>query len=32
MAEEIQAEHLNDEPLGRVLDKLYDPGLTEIFI
>ncbi|CDN14671.1 MAG: DUF4277 domain-containing protein [Richelia sp.] len=25
-------EHLNDEPLGRVLDKLYDAGLTEIFI
>ncbi|CDN12254.1 hypothetical protein RintRC_6515 [Richelia intracellularis] len=23
---------MNDEPLGRVLDKLYDPGLTEIFI
>ncbi|CDN14678.1 hypothetical protein RintRC_2426 [Richelia intracellularis] len=23
---------MNDEPLSRVLDKLYDPGLTEIFI
>ncbi|CDN13212.1 hypothetical protein RintRC_5239 [Richelia intracellularis] len=23
---------MNDEPLGRVLDKLYDAGLTEIFI
>ncbi|CDN12969.1 hypothetical protein RintRC_6815 [Richelia intracellularis] len=32
LAEGIQPEHLNDEPLGRVLDKLYDPGLTEIFI
>ena len=32
MAEGIQPEHLNDEPLGRVLDKLYDAGLTEIFI
>ncbi|RCJ33090.1 transposase, partial [Nostoc minutum NIES-26] len=28
----IQAEHLNDDRLGRVLDKLYDAGLTEIFI
>ena len=32
MAERIQPEHLNDEPLGRVLDKLYDAELTEIFI
>ncbi|CDN11955.1 hypothetical protein RintRC_2038 [Richelia intracellularis] len=32
MRERIQPEHLNDEPLGRVLDKLYDAGLTEIFI
>ena len=32
MGEVIQPEHLNDEPLGRVLDKLYDVGLTEIFI
>ena len=32
MAEGIQPEHLNDEPLGRVLDKLYDGRLTEIFI
>ena len=32
LAEGIQPEHLNDEPLGRVLDKLYDAGLTEIFI
>ena len=32
LGEGIQPEVLNDEPLGRVLDKLYDPGLTEIFI
>ena len=32
MGEGIQPEHLNDEPLGRVFDKLYDAGLTEIFI
>ena len=32
MGEGIQPEHLNDEPLGRVLDKLYNAGLTEIFI
>ncbi|NRB06715.1 MAG: DUF4277 domain-containing protein [Richelia sp.] len=32
LGEEIQPEHLNDELLGRVLDKLYDAGLTEIFI
>ncbi|CDN12891.1 hypothetical protein RintRC_7612 [Richelia intracellularis] len=32
LGEGIQPEHLNDEPLGRVLDKLYDAGLTEIFI
>ncbi|CDN10993.1 hypothetical protein RintRC_6219 [Richelia intracellularis] len=32
MGEGIQAGHLNDEPLGRLLDKRYEPGLTEIFI
>ena len=32
LGEGIQPEHLNDEPLSRVLDKLYDAGLTEIFI
>ena len=32
LAEGIEPEHLNDEPLGRVLDKLYDAELTEIFI
>ena len=33
MGKGIQPEHLNDERfLGRVLDKLYDAGLTEIFI
>ena len=32
LGEAIQPEHLNDEPLGRVVDKLYDAGLMEIFI
>ena len=32
LGEGIQPEHLNDEPLARVLDKLYDARLTEIFI
>ena len=32
LGEGIQPEHFNDERLGRVLDKLYDAGLTEIFI
>ncbi|CDN09781.1 hypothetical protein RintRC_4459 [Richelia intracellularis] len=32
MGEGIQPEHFNHEPLGRVLHKLYDAGLTEIFI
>ncbi|CDN16931.1 hypothetical protein RintRC_4163 [Richelia intracellularis] len=32
LGEGIQPEHLNHEPLGRVLDKLYHAGLTEIFI
>jgi transposase len=32
LGEGIQPEHLNDDRLGRVLDKLYDAGLTEIFI
>jgi transposase len=32
LGEGIRPEHLNDDRLGRVLDKLYDAGLTEIFI
>ncbi len=28
----IQPEHLNDDRLGRVLDKLYSKGLTEVFV
>ena len=32
LGEGIQPEHLNDDPLGIVLDKLYDARLTEIFI
>ena len=32
IGEGIQAEHLNDVRLGRVLDKLYVTGLEEIFL
>jgi len=32
LGEEILSEHLNDDCLGRVLDKLSAQGLTEIFI
>jgi transposase len=28
----IKPEHLNDDRLGRVLDKLFEAGLTEIFV
>lgn len=28
----IKPEHLNDDRLGRVLDKLFDAGLTELFV
>jgi transposase len=28
----VKAEHLNDDRLGRVLDKLHEFGLTEIFM
>ncbi|MGL5508920.1 MAG: IS1634 family transposase, partial [Microcoleaceae cyanobacterium] len=28
----IKAENLNDDKLGRVLDKLYEAGITEIFV
>lgn len=28
----IRPEHLNDDRLGRILDKLYSFGLTEIFV
>ena len=28
----IRLEHLNDDKLGRVLDKLYEAGLTEVFV
>lgn len=28
----IRPEHLNDDRLGRILDKLYAYGLTEIFV
>ena len=31
LGEGIQASHLNDDRLGRVLDKLYLAGITEIF-
>ncbi|WP_414588366.1 IS1634 family transposase [Scytonema sp. PCC 10023] len=32
LGEGIRSEHLNDDRLGRVLDKLYQAGLTEIFV
>jgi len=32
IGEGIEAEHLNDDRLGRVLDKLYLTGLEEIFL
>jgi transposase len=28
----IRPEHLNDDRLGRVLDKLFDAGLTDLFV
>lgn len=28
----IKPEHLNDDRLGRVLDKLFEAGLTELFV
>ena len=32
LGEGIHPEHLNDDRLGRVLDKLYQAGLTEVFV
>lgn len=32
MGEGIRPEHLNDDRLGRILDKLYAFGLTELFV
>lgn len=32
LGERIHPEHLNDDRLGRVLDKLYCKGLTEVFV
>jgi transposase len=32
LGEGIKPEHLNDDRLGRILDKLYAQGLTEIFV
>ncbi len=31
IGEGIKAEHLNDDRLGRVLDKLYTTGLEQLF-
>ena len=28
----IKPEHLNDDRLGRILDKLFEAGLTELFV
>lgn len=32
LGEGIQAKHLNDDRMGRVLDELYEVGLTELFV
>ena len=32
LGQEIKAEYLNDDRLGRVLDKMYDVGLNQIFM
>jgi hypothetical protein len=32
LGEEIKAKDLNDDKLGRVLDKLYKVGLTQLFL
>ncbi len=32
IGEGIQAEHLNDDRIGRVLDELFEVGLTEVFV
>lgn len=32
LGEEVQAEHLNDDRLGRELEKLYTKGLSQLFI
>ena len=32
LGEGIQAHHLNDDRLGRVLDKLYEAGITSFFL
>lgn len=32
LGEGIRPEHLNDDRLGRVLDKLYSEGLTQVFV
>lgn len=32
LGEGIRPEHLNDDRLGRVLDKLYEVGLTQVFV
>jgi hypothetical protein len=32
LGEAIKAKDLNDDKLGRVLDKLYKVGLTQVFL
>lgn len=32
IGEGVQPEHLNDDRLGRVLDQLFESGLTEVFV
>ena len=32
LGKEIKAEYLNDDKIGRVMDKLYEKGLSSIFL
>ncbi|NEQ87128.1 MAG: DUF4277 domain-containing protein [Moorea sp. SIO2I5] len=32
LGEGIEPEHLNDDRLGRVLDQLFEAGLTSLFV
>jgi len=32
LGEGIEAKHLNDDRLGRVLDQLWEAGLTALFV
>jgi transposase len=32
LGEEVESEYLNDDKIGRVMDKLYKYGLNNLFI